>query len=127
MTNRVILGAFAGTHVLRISRPGFNVQDDTLIPEQIAFDSRWASTANIIAQGIVRATHTSGNVAYYLQIFGSKYMAVYIRYCDANYNAIFPSTSFRFSQYEAIDNPVISFALTPTSVVRYIAIGGYDG
>lgn len=53
MTNRLILGAFAGTFVLRVSRPGFNVMDDSLPPECISFDSRWQETMNVLMSGQV--------------------------------------------------------------------------
>ncbi|MBC2806648.1 hypothetical protein C3Y94_026200 [Rhizobium ruizarguesonis] len=54
MSNRLILGAFDNTFVLRISRPGANVLDPALPVEQLAFDSRWASLAVIHQQGLLR-------------------------------------------------------------------------
>lgn len=56
MANRVVLGAFDGTYVLRASRPGFNVLSTTLTTEQLAFDSRWSEAGNIFLRGsVVRA------------------------------------------------------------------------
>lgn len=63
MVNRVVLGAFDSTFVLRASRPGFNVLTTTLTPEQIAFDSRWARAANIYASGVTRGTVGMGDMA----------------------------------------------------------------
>lgn len=54
MANRLILGAFANTYVLRLSRPGYNVFDDGLPPEVIAFDSRWPKVATVLASGVAR-------------------------------------------------------------------------
>lgn len=53
MSNRLILGSFANTFVLRVSRPGYNVLDDSLPPECISFDSRWQETMNVIQSGRV--------------------------------------------------------------------------
>jgi hypothetical protein len=54
MSNRLILGAFDSTFVLRVSRPGANVLDPALPVEKLAFDSRWASLAVVHQQGLVR-------------------------------------------------------------------------
>ena len=62
MVNRVVLGAFDSTFVLRASRPGFNVLTTTLTPEQTAFDSRWADAANVYASGITRGSCFMGNL-----------------------------------------------------------------
>lgn len=53
MANRVVLGAFNGTYVLRVSRPGYNVLDPALPPERLVFDSRWAEANNCFAVGSV--------------------------------------------------------------------------
>ncbi|TKT78434.1 hypothetical protein [Aquamicrobium sp. LC103] len=53
MANRVILGAFDGTYVLRVSRPGFNVLSTGLPNESLVFDSRWVESSNIFMQGAV--------------------------------------------------------------------------
>lgn len=58
MSNRVILGAFDSTFVLRVSRPGADVLNTALPVEQLAFDSRWASLAVIHQQGLVRGLMT---------------------------------------------------------------------
>jgi hypothetical protein len=53
MTNRLILGAHAGTYVLRASRPGYNVLDDGIAPAGVGFDSRRTSALKVRLQGIV--------------------------------------------------------------------------
>lgn len=51
MANRAVLGAFDGTYVLRVSKPGFNVLSTGLTVDQLAFDSRWAETGNAFMSG----------------------------------------------------------------------------
>lgn len=51
MTDRLILGAHDGTHVLRMSLHGFDVKDTNLKPEQLSFDSRWQEIGNIVVSG----------------------------------------------------------------------------
>ena len=58
MANRVVLGAFDGTHVLRVSRPGFNVLSTGLTPKQLAFDSRWQESGNVFMSGNFSAPAT---------------------------------------------------------------------
>lgn len=53
MTNRVILGAFNGTYVLRVSKPGYDVLTPSLTKEQLVFDSRWASTSSVFMSGTI--------------------------------------------------------------------------
>lgn len=53
MANRVILGAFDGTHVLRVSKPGYNVLDPNLPASALSFDSRWAEIAGVFMEGTV--------------------------------------------------------------------------
>lgn len=66
MSNRVILGAFAGTHVFRVSRPGFDVLNDSLPPNAIAFDSRWSESANVFMEGTFSASaNNSSNTVNY--------------------------------------------------------------
>jgi hypothetical protein len=54
MTNRIILGAFEGTYVLRASKPGYNVLDPALTKEQLAFDSRYFTAMRVLSQGTVQ-------------------------------------------------------------------------
>lgn len=58
MANRAVLGAFSGTQVLRVSRPGFNVLSTSLTSDQLAFDSRWTETLNEIMSGQINAYGT---------------------------------------------------------------------
>lgn len=51
MVNRVVLGAHAGTYVLRVSRPGYNVLNDSIPLSAVAFDSRWGDDLRIYQQG----------------------------------------------------------------------------
>ncbi|QIG75629.1 hypothetical protein EVC20_058 [Rhizobium phage RHph_Y2_17_1] len=53
MTNRVVLGAFAGTYVLRISKPGFDVLNTSLADGNLSFDSRWSSVGKLWTKGQV--------------------------------------------------------------------------
>ncbi|AGC36063.1 hypothetical protein B7L88_gp019 [Rhizobium phage RHEph10] len=53
MTNRVVLGAFDGTFVLRISKPGFNVLDTALSDANLSFDSRWSSVGKVWMKGVL--------------------------------------------------------------------------
>ena len=61
MANRLILGAFNGSMVLRVSRPGYNVLDDSLPASAISFDSRWGIAANVMQTGIVSLTLRKGS------------------------------------------------------------------
>lgn len=61
MANRVVLGAFDGTYVLRVSRPGFNVLSTGLTTNQLAFDSRWSDTGLEFMSGNFTADN-SGSV-----------------------------------------------------------------
>ncbi|MBX4911374.1 hypothetical protein HJA82_29110 [Rhizobium bangladeshense] len=56
MANRVVLGAFAGTYVLRISKPGFDVLDTSLSAGNLSFDSRWSSVGKVWTKGQVPAS-----------------------------------------------------------------------
>lgn len=69
MANRIILGAFDGTYVLRVSRPGFDVLNPSLPPEQLAFDSRWQETGNVYMEG----TFSIGNSGAYTVEFGTTF------------------------------------------------------
>ncbi|QIG69090.1 hypothetical protein EVB78_057 [Rhizobium phage RHph_N1_15] len=51
MTNRVVLGAFDGTFVLRISKPGFDVLNTSLSDANLSFDSRWGSVGKLWMKG----------------------------------------------------------------------------
>lgn len=53
MTNRLIIGAHAGTYVLRASRPGYDVTNDGIDPAGVAFDSRRPNTLKVRLQGYV--------------------------------------------------------------------------
>lgn len=53
MANRVILGEFNGDYVLRVSRPGHNVLNTALARKNLAFDSRWPETLQVVNQGRV--------------------------------------------------------------------------
>jgi hypothetical protein len=62
MTNRVVIGEFEGTYVLRVSRPGYNAMDPNLPSIGLVFDSRWATFAAIHMNGSVAlGVDTSGN------------------------------------------------------------------
>lgn len=69
MANRVVLGAFDGAYVLRVSRPGFNVLDPALPPEHLAFDSRWQEAGNVYMEG----TFSIGNSGAYIVDFGTTF------------------------------------------------------
>lgn len=51
MTNRVVLGDFDGTKVLRISRAGNDVLDPDLPKEGLSFDSRWLVALRFMTSG----------------------------------------------------------------------------
>lgn len=55
MVQRVLLGAFQGTYVLRVSREGFDVTNTTLNANQLVFDSRYTETMEILASGTVQS------------------------------------------------------------------------
>lgn len=57
MVNRVVLGAFDGTYVLRASRPGFDVLNTGLTRNQLAFDSRWSETGLEFMSGTFAVDH----------------------------------------------------------------------
>ncbi|MGO7308774.1 hypothetical protein ACCS91_33505 [Rhizobium ruizarguesonis] len=56
MSNRLVLGSFANTFVLRVSRPGVDVLNTAVPVEQLAFDSRWTGLAAIVQSGLLRGT-----------------------------------------------------------------------
>lgn len=66
MANRMVMGAFDGTQVLRISRPGYNVLSTGLAPKYLAFDSRWDITGRILLRGsiVMAAANTNYTVNY---------------------------------------------------------------
>lgn len=52
MTNRVLLGKLPnGQYGLRVSRPGFDVTNDGLGNNAVAFDSRWSNAKALLASG----------------------------------------------------------------------------
>lgn len=53
MANRVVIGAFDGTYVLRVSKPGYNALDPDLPSAGLVFDSRWATFAAVHQQGTI--------------------------------------------------------------------------
>ena len=59
MTNRLIMGSFDGTFVLRISMPGYDVLNTSLTPNQVVFDSRWIDTSKIFFKGSSASFATS--------------------------------------------------------------------
>ncbi|EKF43971.1 hypothetical protein NA8A_04145 [Nitratireductor indicus C115] len=65
MANRIVLGAFDGTFVLRASRPGYDVLDPALLPEHVSFDSRWQEAGNIVQRGTFKLSGSSTfNITY---------------------------------------------------------------
>lgn len=54
MTDKVILGAFDNTYVLRVALPGYDVKDPNLPTKCLAFDSRWNAMATVVMSGTVR-------------------------------------------------------------------------
>ena len=63
MANRVVLGAFDNTYVLRISKPGFNVLDPNLSAGQLVFDSRWSEYTSVHSEGIASFAPGQSTVA----------------------------------------------------------------
>jgi len=54
VTNRVVMGPLpGGGSGLRVSRPGNDVLDTNLTGKQLAFDSRWPTTARVHMAGTV--------------------------------------------------------------------------
>lgn len=69
MANRIVLGAFDGTFVLRVSRPGFNVLTTTLTKDQLAFDSRWAEAGASFLMGYVALSTTADTTVLFGRTF----------------------------------------------------------
>lgn len=65
MANRVLIGPLSGDQVVRVSRPGFDVTDDTLEPNMLAFDSRWLETGRFLYTGSAVTNHDTGSGAYF--------------------------------------------------------------
>ena len=66
MANRVVIGAFDGTYVLRTSQPGNDVLNAGLTPNQLSFDSRWSEIGNWLSSGRFVWNHdeTSKTITY---------------------------------------------------------------
>lgn len=79
MVNRVVLGAHAGTYVLRVSRPGFAVTNEAIPIEAVAFDSRWTDASNIFMRGSVSVPSDYNN------------------FVTVNYGQTFPESLFVFA------------------------------
>ncbi|ESY35777.1 hypothetical protein NKK48_01610 [Mesorhizobium sp. C386A] len=75
MANRVLIGSFAGDQVLRISRPGFDVLDDTLDLNSVAFDSRWSEVGNVVMSGSGLTTQSNGGTNWKTVTFPTPYPA----------------------------------------------------
>jgi hypothetical protein len=54
MSNRLVLGSFDNTYLLRVSRPGANVLNPSLPVESLAFDSRWTNMFTVVQSGNIR-------------------------------------------------------------------------
>jgi hypothetical protein len=64
MSNRIVLGAFDGTFVLRVSRPGYNVLDTSLAQDGIAFDSRWIANTKPWISGVATSFGTGSAASF---------------------------------------------------------------
>lgn len=51
MANRVVIGAFDGSYVLRVTKPGHNALDPNVPSTGMVYDSRWATFATIRQDG----------------------------------------------------------------------------
>jgi len=71
MANRVVLGAFDSTFVLRASLPGQNVLSTALTAKQLAFSSEWAEAANCFLTGSI----TFSSAAYIDVMYGETFGA----------------------------------------------------
>lgn len=69
MVNRIVLGAFDNTFVLRASRPTFDVLSTGLTTNQLAFDSRWGEASNCFLIG----SFTFGTASYVDVMFGETF------------------------------------------------------
>jgi hypothetical protein len=99
MANRVVLGAFDNTFVLRVSRPGNNVLDTALAPEKLSFDSRWNSLLKVVQQGTIR-----GTMAYVDMVGWQWYANIYIPpslYVAGNFPLIICSVRPHYPDYKA--------------------------
>ncbi len=65
MTDRILIGAHDGTHVFRASRPGYDVKNSGLLPEQLSFDSRWPEIGNILMRGTFPSGATIAQTVYF--------------------------------------------------------------
>ena len=66
MVDRVLLGSFDGTYVLRVSRPGYDVKNTGLSEKNLAFDSRWAEVGQELMRGSVDFTpDAAGMMTFY--------------------------------------------------------------
>lgn len=71
MGRRVVLGALpGGGYGLRVSRPGYDVLDPGLGPQQLAFDSRWPTAARVHMEGQIYCGPVSGISTYSTVGFG---------------------------------------------------------
>lgn len=114
MANRVVLGAFDGTYVLRVSRPGYNVLSTSLTSEQLAFDSRWQEAGNVYMTGSVVMTTPPSDVGSITVNFGEVLPTaplVVIRARSRNSNNIYVPRMPISSGYNGLTVTTSSFTL----------------
>lgn len=59
MANRIVLGELpGGGHGLRVSKPGSNVLSTGLQGRNVAFDSRWFGSSQLVTMGSVKVPQT---------------------------------------------------------------------
>lgn len=117
MTNRLILGQFDGTYLLRVSRPGFDAMDPNLRPSQLAFDSRWMTTLQV---------HISGNVTMLNNQVVIPHGLGYRPFV-----MIFLSGSAQFGQAPGNTSQLDNVQITPSALIftppsRYPRAAGYE-
>lgn len=76
MTNRVVYGALpGGGYGIRVSRPGNDVLNTALTGKQLAFDSRWTSSARVFLNGSV-VIGVGGIGTFYTVSFGTTFASI---------------------------------------------------
>lgn len=107
MANRVVLGSFGGTYVLRVSRPGFNVLDDGLSPNAVAFDSRWSDAGNLYMSGSVSISgqYTPSRTSGYSEVMYGRTFSnrpLVVSTIDSADGGFIPMPVFRWGLNEAL-------------------------
>lgn len=97
MANRVHLGSLFGDQLLRVSKPGFNVQSSLLTPEQLVFDSRWSRLGRVWMKGVANIVSDGQATISYGRTFAVEPIVMF--YTDYSNDATSESGSYVINMF----------------------------